>query len=327
MKQNPLIYYQCQTVNAKGKWLHIWMPQPPPSQTNFITSKCRYNIFDFVTPTSCTWYNCGRWTLEELYWIMCQWACFLVLISSQILSFLSWIDKSALGLAAVSIGLKPSYFVAISIRSSLYGKVFTGSKSFQEKSHITLYLFSECIKYSTISSVHWNFSLFSLSVSVSLSYSFFFLLGGSLKFWLSTKNFHVFSQHVVCYFLLLTRMCTCETITSTRQAISPGGFIWGERWDNPSGRYICYAINCLSKTIYRIGDIYIYISPVSYKQVGDVLLESAKTRNIVYASYIGWPIYRSPYKHPLSSDNLLTDYEQLKWMSQYILLTRGSGTK
>ena len=106
--------------------------------------------------------------------------------------------------------------------------------------------------------------------------------------------FHVFSGYVVCYFLLLTRMYTCEKILSARRVISPGVFIRGGIRDSPPRRYIGYSIYRLFKTIYRLGDIW----PVSYIQVGDILLKSAKNRYIFYPSYIGWPIYRFPYRNP-----------------------------
>ena len=111
-------------------------------------------------------------------------------------SFFSWIDKSTLGLAGISIGPKPSYLFAISFRWLQYRTVLSSSKSFSEKPHITLYHFSESSNYTTISSVHWNFSLFSLLVSISVPHVFFFLLGGSLKFLLSTK-ICTFSAHML----------------------------------------------------------------------------------------------------------------------------------
>ena len=101
-------------------------------------------------------------------------------------SFLSWINKSALGLAGVWTFIL-SYFFAISFRRLLYWTVLSTSKFFPENSHITFYLFSESKKYSAISAVHWNVFFFSLWVSVSLPYVFFFLLRGYRKFWLSTK--------------------------------------------------------------------------------------------------------------------------------------------
>ena len=101
-------------------------------------------------------------------------------------SFLSWINKSTLGLAGVWTFIL-SYFFAISFRRLLYWTVLSTSKFFPENSHITFYLFSESKKYSAISAVHWNVFFFSLWVSVSLPYVFFFLLRGYRKFWLSTK--------------------------------------------------------------------------------------------------------------------------------------------
>ena len=148
--------------------------------------------------------------------------------------FLSRIDKSALGLG-VSVGLKPSYVFAISFSSLLSWTVLLASKSFPERSYIILYFFNESSKYSNISSVHWNFSLFSISISASHP-DFFFLLGGTIKFCLSTK-ISVFSQDAACYFLLLTRMCTCKKITPAKRVISPGAFLWGERRDSPPRQY------------------------------------------------------------------------------------------
>ena len=89
-------------------------------------------------------------------------------------SFLSWIDKSFLGLARVSIGTKPSYF---------FRYFLAAIKSFPEKSHITyLYLFSQSSKYSTISSAHRSFLFISFCFTPMCF--FFFLL-------------HVFTRHVL----------------------------------------------------------------------------------------------------------------------------------
>ena len=122
-------------------------------------------------------------------------------------SFLSWINKSALGLAGVWTGLILSCYFGISCRCLLYWTILSASESFPENPPITLYLFSESRKYSTISSVPWNIFLFSLSVSVSLPYAFFFTWKFH-KILAFRQSFHVFSCHVV-YFLLLTRMLTC----------------------------------------------------------------------------------------------------------------------
>ena len=54
--------------------------------------------------------------------------------------------------------------------------------------------------------------------------------------------------------------------------------LYGGRRDSPTRLYIGYPIFRLFKTIYRLGDIGII---VFYKQVRDILLESAKTRYIV----------------------------------------------
>ena len=138
-------------------------------------------------------------------------------------------------------------------------------------------------------------SLFFISFCFS-PICFFLFPWGFLKVLAFHQNLHVFSWHVVCYLILLTCMCTCEKTTSARQVISPEAFIWGEIRDSPPRRYIGYTIYRLFKTIYRLGDIL----PVSNKQVGDNLLESAKNRYIVQPSYIGWPIYHFSYKHLLS---------------------------
>ena len=93
-----------------------------------------------------------------------------------------------------------------------------------QKSHTLLYI----SLYSTISLVHWNFSFFSLLLSVSLIYVFFLFAWRFLKVLASHENSHVFSRHVVCCFLLLTRMCTCGKTTTARQFIWSGTFIWEE---------------------------------------------------------------------------------------------------
>ena len=93
------------------------------------------------------------------------------------------------------------------------------------------------------------------------------------------QSFHVFSHHVVCYFLLITHIRTCKKITLARQVISPGVFIWGKRRHSSPRRYIG-----LFKKIYWLGNNTL---PVSCKQVGDILVESTKTRFIVWPSYIG----------------------------------------
>ena len=191
-------------------------------------------------------------------------------------SFLSWNDKSALGLAGVSIGPKLSYFFAISFRNLLYWiKVCRHQSPFQ-KSHTLLYNF--VVNLVSIEPSLWSTEtcLFFVYQFLFHSHIIFFLFTlRFLKVLVFHQNFHVFSRHVVCYFLLLTSMCICEKITSARRIISPGAFIWGERRDSPPARYIGYPIYRLFKTIYRLGDI----SPVSYKQVGDILL--IKTRYIV----------------------------------------------
>ena len=153
-------------------------------------------------------------------------------------SFLSWIDKSFLGLARVSIGTKPSYF---------FRYFLAAIKSFPEKSHITyLYLFSQSSKYSTISSVHRSF----LFTSFCFTPMFFFLFA---------SRFH--STCIVCsvcYFSLLTCMCSQEQITSARQVTLPGALIWGKTRDSSSRRYIG-----IGYPIYRLFHI---------KQVGYILL-------------------------------------------------------
>ena len=65
-----------------------------------------------------------------------------------------------------------------------------------------------------------------------------------------------------------------------------------------SKRYTGYPIYRLFKMIYRL----CHILPVSYRQLDDILLESVKKQYIVQPSYIGQPIYRSPYKHHLKQD-------------------------
>ena len=122
-------------------------------------------------------------------------------------SFLSWINKSALGLAGVWTGLILSCYFGISFRCLLYWTILSVSKSFPDNPPITLYLFSESRKYSTISSVPWNVFLFSLSVSVSLPYAFFLFTWKFHKILAFHQSFHVFSCLVV-YFLLLKRMLT-----------------------------------------------------------------------------------------------------------------------
>ena len=87
-------------------------------------------------------------------------------------SFLSWINKSALGLAGVWTGLILSCYFGISFRCLLYWAILSTLKSFPDNPPIAFYLFSESRKYS-ISSVPWNVFLFSLSVSVSIPYAFF----------------------------------------------------------------------------------------------------------------------------------------------------------
>ena len=111
-------------------------------------------------------------------------------------SFLSWINKSTLGLAGVWTFIL-SYFFAISFSRLLYWTVLLTSKFFPENSHITLYLFSESKKYSTISAVHWNVFLFSLWVSVSLPYVFFLFASRLQKVLAFYQSFDVFSRHLV----------------------------------------------------------------------------------------------------------------------------------
>ena len=102
-------------------------------------------------------------------------------------SFLSWINKSALGLAGVWTGLILSCYFGISLRCLLYWTILSASKSFPENPPITLYLFSESSKIQL--SLHPPETSFFFSYQfLFLSHTlFFFLLESSIKFWLSTK--------------------------------------------------------------------------------------------------------------------------------------------
>ena len=102
-------------------------------------------------------------------------------------SFLSWIDKSALGLAGVSIGAKLLYFSPFRFAVYCNGQFCRHQSPFQ-KSHTLLYTslvnlanIQPSLRFTIISLVFLYQFLF-------LSHMlFYFLLGGSLKFWLSTK--------------------------------------------------------------------------------------------------------------------------------------------
>ena len=129
-------------------------------------------------------------------------------------SYLYWIGKSALGLAGISIGPKPSYFFALSLCSLL---------SFPEKSHITLYLFVLNHLIGSLKLLSFFF------ITFRFCHKCFFLFAWRfLKVLASNQNSHVFSRHVVCYFLLLTRMWTYEKTTAARQVIWSGTFVWEE---------------------------------------------------------------------------------------------------
>ena len=157
--------------------------------------------------------------------------------------FLCWIDKSALALAGVSIGPKPSYLSPFLF--TIYWTVLSASKSFPEKSHITLYLFSKSSKHSTISSVHWNFPLFSLLVSVSLSFVFLLFAWRSHEVLAIHQNFHTLSRHVACCSLLLTCMSHSKKLHRQGGLSHLGRFILVERRNSPldtisATRYIAF---------------------------------------------------------------------------------------
>ena len=137
-----------------------------PPQTGFITWKCWYNIFwpPLLVPNTIA---LGKPLNNSIITCVNELIFYFYFLLK---SFICWISS---WLVEVSFGLKLSYFFAISFRSLLYWTVLSTSKFFPEKWHFTLYLYGESSKYSTISLVHWNFSLFSLSVSVSVLYIFF----------------------------------------------------------------------------------------------------------------------------------------------------------
>ena len=147
-------------------------------------------------------------------------------------SYLYWIGKSALGLAGISIGPKPSYFFTLSLCSLL---------SFPEKSHITLYLFVLNHLFGSLKLLSFFFITFCFC-----HICFFLFAWRFLKVLASHQNSHVFSRHVVCYFLLLTRTWTCEKTRTARRVIWSGTFVWEEEEiahlnDISTTRYIAFS--------------------------------------------------------------------------------------
>ena len=193
-------------------------------------------------------------------------------------SFLSWIDKSALGFAGVSVD--QNFHTFSSFLLAVYcTKQFCRHQSPFQKSGVLLYT-------SMVNLVSIQQFLRSTKASLFFLYQFLFISHMFFSFCLevpesfgSPPKFHHFQSTCCILFLLLTSMCTCEKSTSARRVISHGAFIWGERRDSapPPRWYIGYPIYRLDETIYRLGDI----SSVSYKQLGDTLLERAKTQYIV----------------------------------------------
>ena len=119
---------------------------------------------------------------------------------------------------------------------------------FPEKLCITLYLFGESSKYSTISLVYWKFSLSSLLVSVFLPYVFLFLsrFFVSLKFLLSTKA-STFLANIFSGIFYYWHACAQMKKLQQKGALSviwDGVLIWGEWRDISYRRYIIF------KTIY-----------------------------------------------------------------------------
>ena len=102
-------------------------------------------------------------------------------------SFLSWINKSALGLAGVWTGLIVSCYFGISFRCLLYWTILSASKSFPDN-HLLL-----CTSIVILGSI--QLSLQSPATSFFFPYQFmflshmlfFFLLESSIKLWFSTK--------------------------------------------------------------------------------------------------------------------------------------------
>ena len=133
-------------------------------------------------------------------------------------SFLCLINKSALGLAGVWTGLIFSCYFGISFRYILYWTSLSASKSFPDNSSITLYLFSESRKYSSLQSPETSF-FFPYQFTFLSHTLFFFLFESTIKFWLSTKV-STFSAAMFFFFFIDTHAHMLKNYTGKDSYLS-----------------------------------------------------------------------------------------------------------
>ena len=160
-------------------------------------------------------------------------------------SFLSWIDKSALGFAGVSVD--QNFHTFSSFLLAVYcTKQFCRHQSPFQKSGVLLYT-------SMVNLVSIQQFLRSTKASLFFLYQFLFISHMFFSFCLevpesfgSPPKFHHFQSTCCILFLLLTSMCTCKKSTSARRVISHGAFICGERRDSPPPPQMIYRLPDIS---------------------------------------------------------------------------------
>ena len=173
--------------------------------------------------------------------------------------FLSWIDKSSLGL---EFQLDQNIHTFSAFHFTVYcTEQFCRHQSPFQNSDTLLYT-------SMVNLVRIQQPLRSTETSPFFLYQFLFLSHMFFSFCLEVpqvlglhQNFIFFSPHVVIFYH--GHACAHAKKALARRVFLHGALIWGERRDSPPRRYIGYPIYHFFKMIYRLSNIL----PVSYKQV------------------------------------------------------------